>query len=171
MKQFGKLLWSLIEAMALWCLRLLFKIIRKGLTPETEEGFLQFVKFGMVGVTNVIVSYLINVAVLLVLAPANVSWDYVAGNLIAFFLSVLWSFHWNNKYVFTQKEGENRNRLKALLKTYASYGFSGLVLMNVLAWFWIDVVGLSKFIAPIIDAIICIPINFLMNKFWAFEEK
>lgn len=171
MKQFGKLLWKLIETVALWCLRLLFRVLRKELDEKAENAFLQFVKFGTVGVTNVFVSYVINVAVLFALKPANVRWDYVAGNVISFLLSVLWSFYWNNKYVFTKNEGETRNLWRALLRAYASYGFTGLILNNILSFIWIDLFGISKYVAPMINLIVSVPINFIMNKFWAFKAE
>ena len=151
MKRFGKVLWEFIESLALWCLKILFKIIRKELTPEVEEGFFQFVRFGLVGVTNTLIGYFINVGVLLALAPAKVSWDYFAGNIVSFVLSVLWSFYWNNRFVFTKKDGETRNLWKALLKTYASYSLTGLVLTNIMSWIWVDLLGISKFVAPIIN--------------------
>ena len=171
MKQFGKLLWSLIEKIALWCLKILFKIIHKELTPEIEEGFLQFVKFGLVGVTNTVISYVIYVCVILILTPAHVSWDIYVGNIVSFILSVLWSFYWNNRFVFAKKDGESRNLWKALIKTYASYSFSGLILANILSWVWVDLLGISKFLAPIINLLVTIPLNFIMNKFWAFKTE
>ena len=108
---------------------------------------------------------------LLELKDKNYSWDYLAGNVISFVISVAWSFYWNNKLVFTKKEGEVRVWWKALLKTYASYAFSGLILSSILSWIWIKVLGVSSFIAPLINLIVTVPINFLMNKFWAFGEN
>ena len=136
-----------------------------------EEGFLQFVKFGLVGVSNILLSYFINVGVLLLLASKDVSWDYVVANIVAFALSVLWSFYWNNRFVFTQKQNETRNIWKALLKTYASYSVTGMVINNILSWLWIDILGVSKFIAPIINLLISVPLIFILNKFWAFKEE
>ncbi len=171
MKTIGEKLWGVIEAIALWCLRILFKILHRDLSPKVEESFVQFVKFGLVGVSNTLLSYVINVGVLLALAPAKVSWDYFAGNIISFVLSVLWSFYWNNKYVFTKGEDEKRNLWKALLRTYASYSVTGIVLNNILSWIWIEIFGISKFVAPIINLLISVPLNFVLNKFWAFKTE
>ena len=107
--------------------------------------------------------------VLLILMPFSVSWDFFAGNIVGFVLSVLWSFYWNNRLVFTVKEGEHRSMWKALLKTYLSYGFTGIILSNVLSWVWITQLGISKFIAPVINLLFSVPINFVMNKLWAFK--
>ena len=139
------------------------------LSEGKETALIQFIKFGIVGVSNTLLSYAINVAGLLALAPLRLSWDYFAANVIAFILSVAWSFFWNNKYVFTAREGEKRNIPKALLKTYISYALTGLVLANILSYIWVDVIGISKFIAPMLNLVISVPVNFLMNKLWAFK--
>ena len=137
------------------------------------ELLIQFIKFGIVGVTNTVVSYVINVATLFLLGHAHIfqRWDYIIANTVAFILSVLWSFYWNNKYVFKLNEGEQRSIWKALLKTYVSYGFTGIILNNILLVLWVRVIGINKMLAPIINLIINIPINFFMNKLWAFGKK
>ena len=133
------------------------------------ESLVQFVKFGLVGMSNTLISYILNILVLFGLDSFNVEWDYIAGNLIAFFLSVLWSFYWNNKYVFTLEDGENRSIGKALLKTYISYSVTGIVLTNILSYVWVDILGISKYIAPLINLVVSVPLNFIINKFWAFK--
>ncbi len=139
-------------------------------TEEKWTSFMQFVKFCLVGVSNTIVSYLLNIAVLFLLKDAGLSFDYVIANIVAFVLSVLWSFFWNNRFVFTKEEGEKRSVWKTLLKTYVAYSVTGIVLCNILSYIWIDVFGISKLIAPLINLIISVPINFLLNKLWAYKN-
>ena len=150
---------------------IVLKVTRKDLDESAVSSLTQFIKFGIVGVSNTVVSYVTNILVLFVMKPVNVSWDYFVGNIVAFLLSVLWSFYWNNKYVFTLEEGKSRSIGKALLKTYISYGFTGIILNNFLSWIWIGGIGISKYIAPIINLVVSVPINFFMNKLWAFREK
>ena len=130
---------------------------------------LQFIKFGIVGISNTLISYILNIGTILILYSAKVNWDIYAGNVVAFILSVLWSFYWNSKYVFKSENCENRVWWKSLLKTYVSYAVSGLVLANILSWLWVDMLDISKFIAPLINLIITVPINFALNKYWAFQ--
>ena len=134
------------------------------------ESLVQFIKFGIVGVSNTLISYILNILVLMALSSFHVHWDYIVGNLVAFFLSVLWSFYWNNKYVFTLEEGKTRSIGKALLKTYISYSITGIFLTNILSYVWIDMLNISKYIAPLINLIISVPLNFIINKFWAFKS-
>ena len=132
-----------------------------------------FVKFGIVGVSNTLISYILYTASLIIIRKAGLSsaHDYLIAQIISFVLSVAWSFYWNNKYVFTTKSGEQRSLFGALIKTYISYSFTGLFLSSVLLFFWIKIVGMNEFIAPILNLIISVPLNFLINKFWAFKTK
>ena len=138
-----------------------------------KELLLQFIKFGIGVVTNTLVSYVINVVTLFLLGKAHLfqRWDYMIANCVAFILSVLWSFYWNNKLVFNMEGTSWKDMLKALLKMYLSYAFTGIILSNVLSYLWIDVLHISKFIAPLINSVIGVPINFVLNKFWAFQGK
>jgi len=166
-------LWKIIEVIVRWCLKILFKILHKELTEETSQAFLQFVKFGLVGVSNTVISYGLYAGSLLLMKKTGLfpGFDYYVAQVIAFVLSVAWSFYWNNKYVFTKEEHESRSILPALLKTYVSYSFTGLFLNTILLYLWVDLMGISEFIAPVINLLISVPVNFLLNKFWAFKTK
>lgn len=169
MKKIGEILWSWIEAIVRFFLKILFQILHRELTEETVQAFLQFVKFGIVGFINTFVSYFINVLVLKLLEPFDVSWDFVAGNVIAFVISVFSSFMLNSHFVFKEEEGQKRNMWATLLKTYIAYGFTGIILSNVLSFVWINIFGISKYIAPLINLIVSVPVNFIMNKLWAYK--
>lgn len=136
-----------------------------------KRNLVQFIKFGIVGVSNTLVSYLLNLLCLFMLDKYDVAYDYLIANTVAFILGVLWSFYWNERFVFTEKqEGYRSNRLVRLLKMYLSYGFTGIILNNVLSYVWISVLGISKVIAPLINSAIGVPINYVLNKKWTFEE-
>ena len=169
----GKKLYDLIEKIAVWFLGLIFKLLKKDMTEQVRSTFTEFIKFGLVGVSNTIVSYLLYAVTLQVLIKLNIfpAFDYIIANIVSFLLSVLWSFYWNNKYVFKLKDGEERSIWRALLKTYVSYGVTGIVLNNILLFLWVDTLGIHKMVAPIINLVINIPINFFMNKLWAFSKK
>ena len=52
---------------------------------------------------------------------------------------------------------------------YVSY-ITTFLLSMVLLYLWVDVIHLSDKIAPIINICITTPVNFLMNKLWAFKK-
>lgn len=167
----GKTIYGFIEKIYMFFVELLFKIIKKDLTDKKRQTFKEFLQFGLVGVSNTIISYLLYVVTLLIVSKSGVKFDYIIANIVSWLLSVLWSFYWNNKFVFKKEEGEKRNIWAALFKTYVSYGFTGLILNNILSVLWVSVLHISKMLAPIINLVISIPINFFMNKLWAFSKK
>ena len=167
----GKTIYGFIEKIYRFFVELLFKIIKKDLTDKKRQTFKEFLQFGLVGVSNTIISYLLYVVTLLLVSKSGVKFDYIIANIVSWLLSVLWSFYWNNKFVFKKEEGEKRNIWAALFKTYVSYGFTGLILNNILSVLWVSVLHISKMLAPIINLVISIPINFFMNKLWAFGKK
>lgn len=161
-------LWKWVEKIT--C-SLFTRVFHKDLTDGRLVGILQFIKFGIVGMSNTVISYAIYVLALFVLQIASVSEniDYLIAQIIAFILSVLWSFYWNNKYVFDNTNTEERNIFEALLKTYISYAFTGLFLNSILSIVWVQILEISKLFAPIINLLISVPLNFVLNKFWAFK--
>ena len=167
----GKTIYGFIEKIYMFFVELLIKIIKKDLTDKKRQTFKEFLQFGLVGVSNTIISYLLYVVTLLLVSKSGVKFDYIIANIVSWLLSVLWSFYWNNKFVFKKEEGEKRNIWAALFKTYVSYGFTGLILNNILSVLWVSVLHISKMLAPIINLVISIPINFFMNKLWAFGKK
>lgn len=128
-------------------------------------AIIQFVKFGIVGISNTLISYITYTIIFLI------SRNFYLGNIIGFIVSVLNSFYWNNKYVFKTEENEVRNYWITLIKTFISYAFSGLILTTVLLTIWIDLLHVSELIAPLINLIITIPLNYIINKLWAFKGK
>lgn len=147
------------------------KLFHQSWDAPEWENFFQFVKFSLIGISNVAVSYTINISTLFILRSSKLQFDYVIANVTAFLLSVLWSFHWNSRYVFDSGEESTNWRMKALLKTYMSYAFTGVILNNVLSTIWICVLGISKYISPFLNLPFTIPVNYLMQKLWAYRKR
>lgn len=171
MQTMSSKIWKSIENMLYLLLKKFFTIFHKEMTMEIFGAIMQFLRFGIVGVSNTLVSYVIYVVSLLGFHKINLfpHSDYLVAQLIAFVLSVLWSFYWNNKMVFMKKEGQSRSIWKTLFKTYVAYSFTGLFLNSILIILWVQVIHISEFIAPIINLLVSVPLNFIINKFWAFK--
>ncbi len=125
----------------------------------------QLIKFGVVGVSNTLISYV--VYIVLVYFKTH----YIVASIIGFIISVLNAYYWNNKYVFKERGGEQRIWWKTLVKTFASYAGTGLILSNVLLIIWVEWTGVSEMLAPILNLLITVPLNFVMNKYWAFKDR
>lgn len=149
--------------------------------------FKQFIKFGMVGVVNTVLNYIIYIVCI------RFGMHYIAANIIGFLIVIFNAYLLQNKFVFAVKDGEFRQSWwKILLKTYASYAFTGLILTNILSWLWIEVLDLSvllryvyiyteyffawgsgtefaEYCAPFLNCMIMVPVNFMINKFWTYR--
>ncbi|MDE6910849.1 MAG: GtrA family protein [Lachnospiraceae bacterium] len=165
--------WSFIKKVVYVVLKVLFKLMKKELTDNIYEVFIQFVKFGIVGLSNTVLSYILYVVGLLTFEKLGIlsNSGYLVAQAIAFVISVLWSFFWNSKTVFILQKSREQSVLRALLKTFVSYSFTGLFLNSALLIVWVQMLHISEFIAPIINLLFSVPLNFLMNKFWTFREK
>lgn len=167
-----KKIWEWLTNIIFVVLKFIYHILGKDLSEETFNVFMEFVRFAIVGVSNTIVNYVVYLVSLLFLQKnCNLPiGEYYVAQVIAFILSVLWSYYWNSLVVFKLEDGEQRSWWKSLIKTYISYSFTGLFLYLALLYLWIDLLHISEFIAPIINLMVSVPINFLINKFWAFRK-
>ena len=149
------------------------ELCHKEFSKFDSVTFRQSIKFSIVGVSNTFIGYILYVAALRLIQSSKLlpNLDYFVAQTVSFVISVYWSFYWNNKLVFTLIEGEYRSYWRSLMKTYISYSFTGLFLSTILLYVWVDILGVSEYIAPIINLIVTVPLNFIINKFWAFKAK
>ena len=164
--------------------------------PKKEtfgQVLIQFIKFGLVGVTNTIVSGVIYFLFNQVILPGV----WIVASVVSWIISVLWAFLLQNVFVFKEDANkEHRVWWKTLMKTYMSYAFTGLLLNNLLLLLWTEVIDIAQYCGPIItffanmhitflgdpstfsanmgwflNMIVSIPLNFIINKFWAYRQK
>lgn len=124
----------------------------------------QFIKFGFVGISNTLISLVVYYLGL------ALGVHYVAANAAGFVLGTINAYFWNNRYVFKKSEDEVRSTGKSVVRVFVSYGFT-LALSTALLALWVDGLHISDKIAPIINLLVTIPLNFVLNKFWAFRGE
>ena len=117
---------------------------------------------------------------------------YIPASFIGFSISTVNAFYWNKRYVFTQ--GTVQGTLKQFGRTYLAY-LGSYLLSAFLLFFWIDLLQISnwmewpanwcmqhdligfdqvfwgKAVAAFLNLLITVPLNFFVNKYWAFREK
>jgi putative flippase GtrA len=129
-----------------------------------RQLLLQFIKFGLIGISNVLIGYLAYCLLL------SFGLYYLFANVIAFCVATLNAFYWNNKYTF-KKDGNKREKYiyMRFVKMFATYIFTGVVISNTLLFFFVDIFSISKYISPLLGLGITVPSNFLINKYWVFK--
>lgn len=147
----------------------------------------QAVQFGAVGFMNTFVNYGVYVAAVALGA------HYLVGSVLGYMVSVFSA--WLFQYFIIFREGgvdSPQPWWRSLVKTYLAYGFTGLILNNVLLVLLLDVAhyevlfdplfvlgsffifdtprGMAEYLAPLLVMVVAVPINFALNKFWAYGK-
>ena len=141
------------------------KVFRKlGTTPSEAKTLLwQLFKFGLVGLSNTLVAWICYYFILWIDEDL-----YILGTILGGIVSIANAFFWNDRFVFKGGKNDWKSKLKRLGKTYVSYGGTSLLSTFLL---WLEVqLGVSKVVAPIVNLIITIPLNFIINKLWTFKN-
>lgn len=134
-----------------------------------KESIIQFIKFGIVGLSNTFIGYLIYVFSLYIFRKLNlfIGVDIYVAQFTMFVLSVLWSFYWNKKKVFVNSK---ESILKSLAKIYITYGFTTFLLSEFLLVLWTKTFKINDYIAPLVSLAITVPLNFIIQKVWVFKD-
>ena len=148
--------------------------MKPGKYARWGAALLQFVKFGIVGVSNTAISYGIEMLcyyVLFVNVPWSESVRILATSVLAFVVSVTNSYYWNNRYVFGSGTKKTvRQHLTAYLKTVACYGVTGLLLAPAIK-VYVTALGVPYWLSSLGALVVTIPLDFILNKFWAFRKS
>ena len=124
----------------------------------------QFLKFGLVGISNTVVG--LTIYYLFIWIRNDIVMAMV-GQAVGWFVSVANSFLWNRKFVFNES---NEVWWRALLKMYAGYAFSILVSL-MLTYIQVQWLNVSTIIAPLVNLIVTVPLNFFITKYWSFKNN
>lgn len=122
------------------------------------KSMIQFIKFGLVGVSNTVLGLGLYYFFLWL------GCHYLVANILSWILSVFNAFYWNHRYVFQS----SASWLRTLIRTYFSYGASMLA-GTALLYLLVDYFGSSEYLAPVLCLLLTVPLNFLLNKFWTFR--
>ena len=120
----------------------------------------RFIKFAIVGFGNLFVS-LITYYILIYF-----SINYQIANIGGFITGSLNGYIWNKIWVFKN----SKKNMASVLKFYLTY-LSTWLLSALLLYIWVEKLGISDKIAPVINVFITTPINYLLNKYWVFKKN
>jgi putative flippase GtrA len=123
-------------------------------------NWMQFLQFGLVGASG----YVVNLAVFAVLnGPLSI--HYIAAAIIAFCVAVLNNFWWNRHWTFDAKHGHAGFQAARFFTVSVVALVVQLVILKVLVGG-----GMGEFKAQAISVAIAMPVNFIGNKLWTFDD-
>ena len=162
---------------------------KKNTGEGKKKSIFQVIKFLLVGVSNTLISE--GIYALLCLIGAH----YLLASFIGFTVSIITAYLLSSKFVF-KEDGTRQKRVwwKVLLKTYLAYAL-GFALNLGLLTLWMEGIGLEYRIGPVmtflknigitgltahvvaeliaeaVNLFIVTPVNFILNKYWAYRQK
>ena len=111
----------------------------------------EFIRFVLFGGVNTLLGYLIYVILLIFL-------NYKVSFTITYVSSIFISYYLNSKFVFCRKVS-----LKKGLMYPSVYLIQYLICMLLLHIF-VEILNLSKFIAPILAVLLTVPVTFFLSR-------
>ncbi|MEG0911585.1 MAG: GtrA family protein [Ruthenibacterium sp.] len=142
----------------------LFALLGVHSKEEFWKLFWQFFKFGLVGLSNTFISTAVYY-IFVWISPDLYLW----GGFVGWIVSVLNAFYWSNRFVFKNEDNTPVALAKRLFKSYLTYG-STFLLSQLLLFLEVNFWGISVWLAPIINLVITIPLNFVLNKFFTYQK-
>jgi putative flippase GtrA len=133
------------------------RVSRHGRAPL----LLQFMKFGIVGVSNTLLTFLVYTLLLKVFGV----W-YLLASAIGFGVGAVNGFLLNRRWTFRGHVGDARTPLRWTLVQS-----SGLGLNEALLYLWVDGIGLDKLLAQAFATGIVTVVTFLANRAWTFRSE
>lgn len=139
----------------------------------SKKNIRELVRYVLAAVSNCVIAYGIYSLSLLFFKALGLfsGYDYVVSQVIQFLISGFIAFILNRYFVFKLEKASRQPFFPSLLKSYATYAFTGLFLYTALLMFWVEVAGISEFLAPILNYMITGPVNYLINKLWVQSKK
>lgn len=150
-----------------------------------KSRIFQFAKFAFVGGLNANISWCVYALCI------RLGGHYVPATFLGFSVSMVNATFWNRRFVFKK---EKQPWWKSFIRTYIAYSVTALFLNGLLLHLWIDVLEVERYFTPLYDWFlrkgirvessrrlaeycmpyfnycITVPINYILNKFWAFGE-
>lgn len=120
---------------------------------------LQFVKFGVVGVSNTLIFFLLYTLLLKVFGV----W-YVAASGIGFAVGAINGFLWNRAWTFRGHIGDALTPVRWFVVQT-----SGLLVNLGLVYLFVDGVGLDELIGQAVTIVIVTLLTFTANRAWTFK--
>jgi putative flippase GtrA len=148
---------------------------------EKSAGLIQFIKFGMVGISNTAVDWVVFFLLRATIIDPTIQGEKNIGKAVSFFVAMLNSYLWNTIWTFKKEyqgvtAGTDAKKKKGIV-------FGKFVVASVIGWginvFFYDLVstkiswellGKQDLLALVVASGSAIVWNFLSNKFWTYKK-
>lgn len=113
-----------------------------------------------------VLTTVVNIAVYYIMAN-SLQIHYLISNIVAWFLSVLFAYVTNRKYVFESKSEQIIKEMTSFFGARLATGAMDMVLM----WLFVGLHILPDFVAKVITNVIVIIANYILSKLVVFKGE
>lgn len=132
------------------------------LSAQMWDSIEKFLKFLIVGLSNTIIQLAIYYLAIIIFGSDK----YLFGQTAGYFCGVINSYFCNSRFVFAK----GKRGILSFVKMCFCYLLT-FFLQTTLIFVQIDILKLSGYLAPVLAVIVTTPINFVLNKLFAFGDK
>jgi dolichol-phosphate mannosyltransferase len=126
-----------------------------------QDNWLQLLRFGIVGGSG----YVVNLVVFAVLAGA-LDVHHIAAAIGAFCVAVINNFWWNRHWTFDARDGHAGFQAAR----FFTVSLIGLGVNLILLELFVSTVELPELPAQALAVALTLPVNFIGNKLWTFDD-
>ncbi len=153
---------------------------------EGKKSLVQFIKFALVGASNSAVDYVVSFIVtkLLRLITAG-GWVKYAAKIIGYACGVLNSYIWNSRWTFREERKQDKREIISFIAVNLTVLLVSLGLIflfnnvfNIDDWWnassfpqWLKSIIDGELFCTLLSTVICIPLNFILNKLFVFKAE
>ena len=136
--------------------------IKRLLEDPRVRQLYKLIKFGIVGVMNTAVDFLVYTLLVSVFG-----WGLYISQVISYSCGMLNSYVINRKWTFSTENGF----FSWELVRFVLLNLSMMLLGMAIIWFCTQHLLLHKLVAKLISTVLVLIVNFLVSNFWVFRSK
>ncbi len=155
-------------------------------TNAGKKSLIQFIKFGLVGISNTVVDMIVNIGLTKLLGLfASGSWITYFAKTVGYACGVLNSYILNSRWTFR----EERKQDKREIISFIAVNIAVLLISLGLIWVFTEVLNLDdwwmrlslpewmhrfidgRLFCSLFATVICIFVNFILNKLFVFKGE
>lgn len=146
-----------------WCVASALALFRIELLDKLWNTVEQFIKFACVGCSNAGISLVVYYITISHFGkPA-----YLFGQTLGYVAGVVNSYFWNSRIVFHSDEVAKPRG--AFVRMCMCYGVTYVMQMGIV-YAGVEMLHISEMVVPVIAILITTPVNFVLNKRFAFRN-
>ena len=138
----------------------IFGLFKIKLQKNTEQLFIQIIKFVIVGGIATIIDWIV-----FVIACNYLNINHLIANILSYAIATIYNYNASVKYVFNTNNSKNKNSFLIFM----IFSLMGLGLSEIILYVTINILNINKLIAKIISILIVMTFNFITRKL--FLEK